>query len=110
MRDPVREVASWAETDNQTNATATATRSAPDGGLKHFITSISGSFGGNVTAKTLILKYGSTEVARWYVNISFGMCFSSPIELPAGTAANLELEASGAAMTDGAVNMTGYTL
>ena len=36
-----REAHSWTETDNQDNALATATRAAPSGGIRHFITGVS---------------------------------------------------------------------
>lgn len=99
---------SWADTDNADNATATATKAA-ETNKTHYITSVSGGFGSTVSGNTLILKDGSTEVARWYVYDTFAMVFPSPIELTEGNAANLELEASGTGGVTGAATLTGYT-
>lgn len=104
-----REYHSWVDTDTATNATATATKAAPAEGLSHFITSVSGSFDATASGITLILKDGSTEVARWNVYDSFALALSSPIKLSPGTAANLELAAGGAGIV-GAATLTGYTL
>lgn len=109
MTNVTREVASWVESTTATNATATATRDAPSGGLRHFITGVSGSFDATVSGATLILKDGATEVARWNVYDTFALVFPSPIALSPATAANLELAAGGAGIV-GASNMTGYTL
>lgn len=105
-----REVSSWAATDNDDNAASTATKAAPTGGVSHFITSVSGGYSAATAGKTLILKAGTTEVARWYVHNSLAVAFSSPIKLPPATVANLELAASGSAGVIGAATMTGYTL
>lgn len=103
----VREKGSWIETDNASNATATASRGAPDGGQTNYITSVAGGFDGTVVGATLILKEGATEKGRWYVYDVFALVFPSPIEI--NGAANLELEAGGTGVT-GAATMTGYTL
>ena len=104
------DVPSWCVTTNADNATATATRAAPAGGIRHYITSISGSFTvAQTTAKTLILKDGTTEIARWYVFNSQPVIFASPIRLSAATAANLELAASGTGGQVGAATMSGFT-
>lgn len=104
-----REYHSWVETDNANNSTATAVRSAPSGGFAHYITGIAGSYSASVEGKTLILKQGAAEKARWYVHDSFSTEFSSPIKFNSGAAARLELAASGRAGAIGAVNMKGYT-
>lgn len=110
----VTERSSWIETANADNALATATRAAPPaqaGGVSHYITSVSGSFSVSQTVgKTLILKQGTTEKGRWYVITDVVLSFPSPIKLDPGTAANLELAASGTAAQVGAVTMTGYTI
>lgn len=103
-----RQKASWIETDNQTNALATATRAAIVD-QSHFITGVSGSFSAAAAGITLILKEGSTEKARWHVTNQFSEDFGSPIQLDPNNAANLELAAGGATI-DGSVNLKGYTL
>jgi len=110
MSGVTREVGSWTERDSQDNSTATATRAAPSGGLRHFITGVSGTFDSSVSGVSLTLKEGSTIVARWYVFDVFAQSFVSPIMLSPGTAANLELAASGSAGVVGDVNLHGYTL
>lgn len=104
-----REFHSWVETDTQANATATATRAAPSAGIAHYISGVSGTFEASVTGATLILKDGTTEVARWHVHDAFALAFPSPIKLSPATAANLELAASGSAGVDGTANLVGYT-
>jgi hypothetical protein len=110
MSSVYREVSSWDETANADNAVATATRAAPAGGLSHFITSVAGGFSAAAAGKTLILKQGVTERARWYVHNSLVLSLPSPIKLDPGTVANLELQASGTLGVIGAATMTGYTL
>lgn len=110
MSGVVREVSSWVATANADNAAATATKAAPAGALSHYITSISGSFATANTGKALILKQGTTEIARWYVQGNVTLALSSPIKLGPGMAANLELAASGTGGQVGAATMTGYTL
>jgi len=105
-----RENASWIELATGTNAIATAIAAAPVGGLSHFITSVSGSFGAAVSGATLILSDGGTEVARWHVHNSFSISLPSPIKIDAGNAADLALAASGSAGVDGSAVLTGYTL
>jgi hypothetical protein len=104
------EIHSWIAADTADNAAATATKAAPSGGISHYITSVSASFDASVSGAQLILKHGTTEMARWYVYDAFALVFPSAIQLPPGTAANLELAASGTAGTTGAVNLSGYTL
>lgn len=104
-----RPLHAWIDSDTQANATATATKAAPSGGLSHFITSVSGSFEAAVSGNTLILKDGTTEVGRWHVYNQFSIDFPSPIKLSPATAANLELEASGTGGIDGTAVMTGFT-
>ena len=103
------DVPSWCVTTNADNATATATKAAPAGGICHYITSVSGGFSVANAGKTLILKDGTTEVGRWYVTSGQIVCFSSPIKLSPATAANLELAASGTGGQVGAATMTGFT-
>lgn len=105
----VRPVESWIETDNASNATATATRAAPAGGIRHHITGISGSFSAAAAGKQLTLKQGSTELGRWYVTNDLSITFPSPIQIEPAKVANLELAAGGSAIV-GAVNLIGYTL
>ncbi|MAA66532.1 MAG: hypothetical protein CL581_17380 [Alteromonadaceae bacterium] len=105
-----REISSFVATDADVNATSTATKAAPFGGLSTYVTSVSGGYSAAAAGKTLILKEGSTEVGRWYVHDSFSLSFSSPIKLSPGTVANLELEASGTGGVTGAVTLTGYTV
>lgn len=100
---------SWVAQDTDDNATSTATKAAPENGA-HYITSVSGGYSGTKAGKTLILKQGTTELARWYVYDSFSLSFSSPIKLAPGAVANLELEASGTGGTFGSVTMTGYSV
>lgn len=104
-----REIHSWIADDTQDNSLATATKAAPTGGLSHFVTSVAGSFSGSVTGKTLVLKDGTTEIARWHVYDAFALVLPSPVKLSPATAANLELQASGTGGTNGSVVMTGYT-
>lgn len=109
MSGVVREVASWVETATATAGTVTATRAAAPGGLGHFITSVSGTYGAVEDGKTLILRQGATEIARWYPRLPLVHTFPSPIRIEPGNDAVLELEAA-AVGQDGAVVMTGYTL
>jgi len=99
----------WVETDNDDNATSTATRAAV-ANQSHYITSVAGGYSAANVGNTLILKQGSTELGRWRVNSSLAIPFSCPIRLEPNTVANLELEASGAGGQIGSVTMTGYTL
>lgn len=108
MNGTVREKGSWVATDNDDNATSTATKAVPPAGQTHFITSIAGGYSATVSGNTLILKEGSTEKGRWYVYDSFALVFPSPIEI--NGVANLELAASGTGGTTGAATLTGYTL
>jgi len=105
-----RQISSFVTKDADDNATSTATRAAPDGGLSTYVTSVSGGYSAAAAGKTLILKEGSTEIARWYVHNSFSLSFPSPIKLQPGKVANLELEASGTGGVTGAVTLTGYTV
>ena len=100
---------SWVHANTADNATATATKAAPSGGISHYITSISGGYSATKSGKTLILKEGSTEVARWYVYDEKTIDFSKPLKLSPGVVANLVLEASGTASNNGTATMTGYT-
>src|SRR5262245_22501743 len=103
----------WCVTTNADNATATATRAAPTGGICNYVTMIAGSFSAAPgTPKTLILKNGTTEIGRWYIStggVGQSVVFNSPIRLSPGTAANLDLAASGTGGTIGAATMSGYT-
>lgn len=102
---------SWVEGATADNAAATASRAAPAGGVRHFITSVSASFSASQSTKKLLeLRYGSTVVASWYVADEVVLSFSSPIELPPGQVANLVLAASGTGGQVGAVVLTGHTL
>jgi len=100
---------SWVDVTTADNATATATKAAPSGGISHYITSVSGGYSATKSGKTLILKEGSTEVARWLVYDSFALNLSKPIKLSPGTVANLVLEASGTGGNSGSAVMSGYT-
>lgn len=97
-----------AATASADNATATATLAAGTGARMWHITSVAGGYDASVSGNTLILKSGTTEVARWLVYDTFALSFSSPILLSPGDAANLELEASGGAGTNGTATITGY--
>lgn len=108
MSGVVREVSSWVESAQATAAAATATRAAPAGGLSHFISSISGSYG-TAQIGLLTLKQGATTIGRWEVHNSFGISFPSPIKIAPGTAVSAEL-AAGAATVVGVVTLTGNTL
>lgn len=108
-RNIVEGKSSWVETANADNSGATATRAAPSDGLSHYVTSVSGSFDTS-SGVTMILKEGSTEIARWYVQDWLVFPFSYPIKIAPGSAVSLELAASGTGGVVGAVNMTGYTL
>lgn len=105
-----REISSWVSQATQDNAAATATKAAPEGGISHYITSVSGGFSATKSGITLILKEGTTELARWYVYDEKTITFASPIKLSPGTVANLELAASGTLSTIGTAVMTGYTV
>jgi|GEM_PF-3231125 len=89
------------------NATATATIAAPVGGQTNYVTSVSGGFDATKSGKTLILKVGAVEVARWLVYDSFALSFPNPIRI--NGAANLVLEASGTGGNNGTAVITGYT-
>lgn len=95
------------DVDTQDNTLATATIAAPAGGQANHITSVSGGYTATVSGKTLVLKQGTTEVARWLVYDSCQITFSSPLVI--NGAANLELEASGAGGNSGSAVITGYT-
>ena len=103
---------SWMESDTQDNSKATASRAAPKEGLAHFVTSVAGSFDGTASDKALVLKEGTTELGRWTApdQETLYIAFPSPIKLSPGTAANLELDASGSGGTSGTAALTGYTL
>ena len=99
---------SWVEQDTDDNATSTATRATPDGGTTHFITSVSGGYTATKSGFTLILKEGTTEIARWYVYDSLTVPLPSPIAISG--VANLELQASGTGGVFGSATMVGYTV
>lgn len=100
----------WIETANADNSAATATRAAPNEGLQHYVTSVSGGYDTTNSGNTLILSQGSTEIGRWNVYDVFALDFSSPIQIDPGTAVSLELAASGSAGEIGTVTLTGYTV
>ena len=102
-----REISSWVSQATADNSAATATKSA-SGKNSHFITGVAGSFSA-AAIKTLILKEGSTELARFHVHNNFSMTFASPIKLQPGTVANLVLAASGTGGVDGTAVLIGYT-
>lgn len=109
MRNICREVSSWIEKDTDDNSESTATRAAPAGGMSHYITGVAGGYGAAAAGKTLILKEGTTEIARWYVHNSLAIEFVSPVKLSAGAAANLVLAASGTGGVSGTAVLKGYT-
>lgn len=102
----VREYHSWTETANAAAGTATATRAAAAGGLRHFVTSISASFSSTESGALLTLEQDTTEKGRWYVYDHMELSFSSPIVIEPGNDAILELAAG---TGTGAVTLTGYT-
>ena len=104
-----RQKGSWVAATTATNAAAAASRTAPTGGLRHFITSVAGTYETTGTSGTLTLTDGTTSVV-WHVHDAFAVVFPSPIELKAGASATLTLAASGTAGVDGAATLTGYTL
>lgn len=104
-----REYHSWIETDNATNATATATRAATSGARSHYVTSIAASFSGSVAGVQLVLNEGATEIGRWYVHDVFALVFPSPIKIDPGNATSLVLSAGGAGVV-GSVTLNGYTV
>jgi hypothetical protein len=108
MSGIVRVAHSWVDSDTSDNALSTATKAAPAGGLSHFVTGVAGSYEAAAIG-TLILKDGTTEVARWEAHNSFSEEFASPIKLSPATAANLELDASGSAGVDGTAVLKGFT-
>src|SRR5262249_2246471 len=89
-----RQQPSWIEAAIADDAAAIATRASPSStNLAHHVTSITASYDEPLTIGTLILRHGVTELARWNVLESFGMTFPSPILLPPGESAVLELSA-----------------
>lgn len=104
----VRNVGSWIEPGSATNAPAAAARPAPAGGLRHNVTSLSGSYSAAAVG-VLLLKEGTTERGRWHVHDHFEISFYSPIAMKAGAAISLELSAGGDGI-EGAVVLTGFTL
>lgn len=100
----------WTSVVTADNATATATRAVGSANSCHYITSVSGGYNATKSGKTLILKNGTVEMARWLVYDSKEIAFDSPIKLPPNTVANLELEASGTASNFGSAVLTGYTI
>lgn len=95
------------DVDTQDNSLATATLAAPgSAGCSNYVTSVSGGYTGTVSGNTLVLKDGTTEVARWLVYDSLTITFDSPIVIEG--AANLELAASGAGGNSGSAVITGY--
>lgn len=101
--------ADWNDTDQQTNAAATATQAEPEGDSQsHFITHVSASYDDATVEGTLQLKYGSTVIMTWNFLGKFSHDFMHPIKLPAEQVANLVLSAGGASVV-GDVNMAGYT-
>lgn len=103
------EFSAWVVTANADNGVATASKAA-SGNNAHYITSVSGGFSGTAAGKALILKSGSTEIARWYVFDENTVSLGKPLKVPPGAVANLELEASGTGGRLGAATMTGYTV
>jgi hypothetical protein len=99
---------SWVESAQATNGLASATRAAPAGGMSHYITSVSGTFSATTTVQLMVLKQGSTIVARWHTRGGFELAFSSPIRIDPAVAVTLELPAGGSGVV-GAVTLTGYT-
>lgn len=108
----VRQYHSWVDADTKDNSAATATKAAGGTGISHYITSVAGSFNKTAADNNLVLKDGSTEIARWVVpdQNTLHIEFPSPIQLSPNTAANLVLDASGAAGTSGTAVLTGYTV
>lgn len=104
-RDPY----GWVETGTATAATATATRAAPDNGQRHYVSSISGSFGATAAGKTLTLKEGTTTIGVWHVYDSAHIVFPRPFGAAPNAAVSVELESGGVGIV-GRANINGYTV
>lgn len=99
----------WTAQDADDNAASTASKTAPSGGLSHYITGISGSYDAAVAGATLQLKDDTTVIAAWEVHNSLHVSFPSPIKITAGNATSAVLAASGTGGVTGRVNLIGYT-
>ena len=104
--------AQWTATANADNATATATKAAPNdksGRERLFVSTIDASFSGSVAGATVIIKDGTTEVWRRYFNDTTTIDFRRPFPISQAAALNVELSASGSGGVIGAVNVSGFT-
>ena len=104
-----RSAFSWIEGATEDNSTAVASRAAPEGGIAHHVTHVAGSFDATVDGVALVLKQGSTELARWYVFDAFALTFASPLRIEPGNSVTLELEASGTEGVIGSAVLAGWT-
>lgn len=98
---------SWADTDSQDNAAATATKAAVTGEAHH-ITGVSASFSAAAIA-LLQIKDGTTVIWEDYVHNGLAREFVSPLVITAGAVANAVLAASGTPGLIGKVNIKGFT-
>ena len=91
-----------------TNATATATVTAPPAGTANYICGVSASFSAAGTALCQ-LKDGATVVQQWYVTNTapLQITFANPLKMTPTTATTLVLSAGGAAVV-GAVSISAY--
>lgn len=103
-------ITSWVEEANADNAAATASKAAGGAGVKHYVTSVSGSFSAAAVGKELQLKDGSTVIGRWYVHNQLHVTFPVPVEITANTAVSAVLAASGNLTEIGGVTLTGFTI
>lgn len=102
-------VAEWTQQNVPAAATlATITRAAGPAGSRHYVTGISGSYGG-AQVGTMRLLAGATVLGTFHVHNQRDVEFEAPIELPADTALTVDLSA-GAAGVVGAVVARGYTI
>lgn len=100
-------VSEWSLTATATAAAATVTRPG-EAGRRHYVTSVSGSFGA-AQISLLTLSDGATVVQNHHVHNIRTVEFSSPVEITAGNAAAATLGA-GAAGVVGAITITGFTV
>lgn len=103
------DAATWSITATADNAAATATRAA-EAGLRHYITSIGGSFSAANAGKLLTLSDGGAVVGNYHVHNQRDVVFAKPIRMATNSAVVLSLAASGTPAQIGAVTMTGYTV
>lgn len=104
---PIATSATWTETAQATNGTATASHAA-ESGRAHYVTSIVAGFSGAGNTANLELKDGTTTIMQVDVHDDIELEFSHPIRITPGNKVDAVLAAGGSSIV-GNVSIAGFT-